>query len=148
MTLAAWVKIASFVPGTKDAAPWSSLMMTDRRGGGEGYVHWQISRNGALTLSVQPLAPEPNFVSPKVLFTKDLNVWHHVAVVYDKPAAQVTFYLDGTAVGSAAIRSQGALTIGHAQIGNWQPDAEPPSSRCFDGSMDELVVFRACLAPR
>ncbi len=151
MTLYAWIKLASFNHGAGGSAkgatgsPWNSLLMTDRRGSGDGYVHWLLSQEGQIELSVQHLDPEPNFSSPIVLFPRDLNVWHQVAVVYDKPSDRIAFYLDGAEVSAQPIGNRGALTVGKAQIGNWLPDNEPENFRHLDGSIDELIVFRAAL---
>ena len=143
LTLAAWVNVADLAPvdpAGRRHAFWSSLLMTDGRGAArDGYVHWQVSSVGRLSLSAsQTRQPQPNYEGGPVGVVTS-GAWHHVAVTYDSVDDRVAFYVDGRRTHAEPTAGQGPLEVGDAQVGNWADD--DGLTRHLAGRVDELVVL-------
>jgi len=141
LTLMAWVR-----PDGLDN-PFNSLLLSDGWNR-TGAVHWQVTRQGQTELSVYRGAKaNPNTGKAQVFDPYDLGCWMHLAVVYDGPARRVTQYRNGVQVATSELPAVVPLTIGPAEIGNWNtrmfPDKAP--IRNFNGRIDELAVFAAAL---
>jgi hypothetical protein len=135
-----------------DALPhaYNSLLMSD--GYPAGALHWQISRDGAVSLGVQgpTLRNGGNYKTTTVFPPERLGQWAHLVVVYDQPAQQVTHYLDGAVLARLPLKFDVPLRLGPAEIGNWSPagfqDSRP--IRQFVGRIDELAIFARPLTDR
>jgi hypothetical protein len=143
LTLMAWVRV--------DALPNvnNSLFMAD--GWPEGAPHWQIGSTGTLILGVKAPAKtrNPHYHAPDILQPERLGQWTHLAVVYDRDSGQVTHYVDGRPVAQEAMPVNIPLSIGNAEIGNWNVGAGRASQpiRYFSGCMDEFMLFDRALDP-
>lgn len=143
LTLAAWINIATL------QVPWAySLLMTNDRGSGTNYVHWQVHAEGYLSLATFPAPGEPNFRSPVVFTPPSLNSWHHVATVFDQPGNRVSFYFDGVEISSVTSGNAKPVMIGEAHIGNWESRHDEGRDRSFHGEIQDLVIFRTALSPQ
>lgn len=141
LTLMAWVR-----PDGLDNA-YNSLLLSDgwKR---SGAVHWQVTRQGEVELSVwRGAKANPNTGKVQVFDPYDLGCWMHLAVVYDGAARRVTHYRNGVQVASSELPAVVPLVIGPAEIGNWNTLTSPDGApiRNFNGRMDELAVFAAAL---
>jgi hypothetical protein len=141
LTLAAWVRV--------DALPnrFNSLFMTDSWDDSE--PHWHVSDDGKLELGVQGPSRKNgvHYYSPVVFTPERLGQWTHLAVTYDRAAGQVTHYLDGKPISQEALQLDVALTIGNAEIGNWNVTTRRHHHpiRYFTGCVDEFLLFSRAL---
>ena len=143
VTLAAWVR--------PDALPNenNSLMMSD--GWEAGELHWQIGTDGKLVLGVRgprtkddPLLPHADHLEARdAIPPGGFGRWVHLAVVYDRPARQVTHYVDGRPVSQESIGFDIPLRVGDAELGNWNIAGYRNSTpvRYFTGGIDEFMLF-------
>ena len=77
------------------------------------------------------------------------GVWNHVAVTVDNVLKNVTFYVNGTSVGSVVSHAVGLNPVfGDLTIGSWRPASDPPFNfSMFEGFIDEVRVYNAVLQP-
>jgi hypothetical protein len=77
------------------------------------------------------------------------GVWNHVAVTVDNVLKNVTFYVNGTSVGSVVSHAVGLNPgFGDLTIGSWRPASDPPFNfSMFEGFIDEVRVYNAVLQP-
>jgi len=158
LTIIAWVRIDGF-----DNA-FNSLLLSDgwfRKGA----LHWQLTNSGIGELAVwpydqlankdsspvniwQPGPISPNYDSSQPLTAYDLGRWIHLAVVYDSEREIVFHLVDGQEIERSKLRAKIPISIGAAQIGNWDPERTSTNKpiRNFNGRMDELVVFGVALS--
>jgi hypothetical protein len=111
-------------------------------------VHWQVTRRAEVELSVWRSAnTNPNTGKFQLFDAYDLGRWVHLAVVYDGQARRVTHYRNGEPIGTSRLEGAVPLSIGPAEIGNWNtltfPDGAP--IRNFNGRIDELAIFSTAL---
>jgi hypothetical protein len=141
LTLMAWVRVDALPNGN------NSLMMAD--GWEPGGCHWQIGDNGMLILGVQqrPKGKGGHYHAPGVFTPRRFGQWVHLAVVYDRDAAQVTHYVDGRPVTREPLLFDLPLRIGDGELGNWNIAAHRNRSpiRYFSGCMDEFLLFGRAL---
>ena len=75
--------------------------------------------------------------------TLEIDVWHHIAVVWDKDNARVRIYQNGELKGSNATWStdttEAPLLIGNDYNAN-------PSDRGFNGAMDDVRIYTGAAA--
>ena len=78
---------------------------------------------------------------------ESLGRWVQLATVYDHEAGTVTHYVDGEAVAAGPFTPAAPLTLGSAEVGNWNPHTAPNNTiRSLNGTMDEVAVFRRALS--
>jgi hypothetical protein len=141
LTYAAWVRV--------DALPnrFNSLLMTNSWDDAE--PHWHISAGGVLELGVQGPQRQggAHYYAPPVISAEQMGRWLHLAVVYDRPAGMVTQYVDGRIIDQQVLQLDVPLSIGDAEIGNWNILNRQHTSpiRHFDGRIDEFLVFARAL---
>ena len=141
MTLAAWVRIDGF------DNLYNSLLLSEGWSR-TGALHWQISNFGSpqLELSVWT-GTDFDFTADLSFKPSDFGRWMHLAAVYDGAGGRVSLYRDGSLLKSEIVKTVVEISIGAAQIGNWNPgdweDLAP--IRNLNGRMDELVVFGVAL---
>jgi hypothetical protein len=142
VTMAAWVRVYG-LPNRNN-----SLMMTD--GWEEGGLHWQIGNDGKLILGVQgrPKGRGAHYHAPDALTPQRYGQWLHLAVVYDRDGGRVTHYLDGQPLVELPLEFDIPLTIGRAELGNWNMAAHrnPTPIRFLTGCMDEFLLFSRALS--
>ncbi|QOV92062.1 LamG-like jellyroll fold domain-containing protein [Humisphaera borealis] len=138
ITFAAWVRVHGL------DRSFNSLFMSDAFG--PGSTHWQILRDGRVRLGIGSGKPQDTD-SPLVFTPERLGQWIHLAVVYDADAKQITHYVDGRAVSRSSIQPR-KLTIGRAELGNWNPAtrADGAAIRHFSGRIDEFSAYARALA--
>ncbi len=151
LTLAAWVWL-DILPDTQD---FMSLLMSD----GEwirtrGKMHWQIySPQGKLAVGItgaDQLEVDLNCRSRSIFNGQSIDRWRFAAIVCDLAGGKIGFYLDGELADEAtpAVPASAAIEIGPATIGRWDHSGmHPGDDRILYGRMEELMVFRAALAP-
>jgi len=108
-------------------------------------------------LNHQPPSTQPKWHSP--LFTMDLGTWYHVAVTVSRstPTRTITFYVNGTTVGTVAdpdiptgkLLGSGPgfpkMDIGHAfPSADWKSWGLP-YQYLFGGHLDEIEIFKRAL---
>ena len=123
----------------------NSLMLTD--GFGKNGIHWQIRRDGSLTLGMRYANGRAHNYHTRPIFNLfRLGQWVHLATVYDSDEARVTHYVNGEPAERQRLRrfAAGMLRIGNATIGNWSGRGAS-DVRNFNGCMDELIVFGVAL---
>ena len=120
-------------------------MLTD--GFDKNGIHWQIRRDGSLTLGMRYANKRAhNYHTPPIFDLFRLGQWVHLATVYDADENQVTHYVNGEPAERQPLKrfAAGMLKIGNATIGNWSR-RRGRDVRNFNGCMDELIVFCAAL---
>ena len=123
----------------------NSLLLTDgfRKNG----IHWQILKDGSLTLGMRYANNHAHNYSTGPIFNFfRLGQWAHLATVYDADEARVSHYVNGQLAQRQPLKqfAAGKLKIGTATIGNWS-GRKKADVRSFNGCMDELIVFGEAL---
>lgn len=141
LTYSAWVRVDGL-----DRAR-NSLLLTD--GFGKGGIHWQIRKDGSLTLGIRYANRHAhNYHTGPIFSLFRLGQWVQLTTVYDSDSAdpRVTHYVNGQPVVRQRLKrfAIGKLKIGNATIGNWS-GREAADVRNFNGCMDELIVFGEAL---
>lgn len=144
LTLAAWVRIDG-LPNKNNA-----LLMAD--GWEPGEVHWQIGSDGTLVLGVQsdPKSTGAHYHAVEAITPDLFGQWICLAVVYDKANRLVTHYVDGHYVAHAGIQFDVDLSLGTAEIGNWNMASHRNRTpvRFFSGAIDEMMLYSSALSDR
>jgi hypothetical protein len=124
----------------------SSLLASDKWQQ-PGSVHWQISYDGRVGLTVWDRQGS-GYVSPPVIGPHDLGRWVHLAFVYDLPNRRVAHFADGECLKTFTLKRMTPIRVDRADVGNWSPAKElpPENIRCLNGRMDELAVFHVALS--
>lgn len=138
MTGMAWIKPA----GPEDSDPTDCVQGTIFSKGGTNW--FQIGHdNESLLLQnnvIGGMVAQMQF--PQGPLTP--GTWHHVAFARDQAEnGNVTFYLDGQPIGSQTLNDPVPNSAEGLSIGNW---GFPPASntKCeFNGSIDEVQIYRA-----
>ena len=123
----------------------NSLLLTD--GFGTNGIHWQIRKDGSLTLGMRYANDRAHNYHTRPIFNLfRLGQWVHLTTVYDTSEARVTHYVNGETVERQRLEpfAGGRLKIGNATIGNWS-GRRAADVRNLNGCMDELIVFGAAL---
>lgn len=142
LTLFVWVRVNGL------DRPLNSLFMSE--GWGQRRVHWQITREGKVRLGVAGAASarHTDYDSP-VLFTPErFGRWLPLAVVFDPEKNEVRHYANGGLAARLPIKDASPLSIGIAELGNWN-DLHSPSGvaiRHLSGTMDEFALWDRALS--
>ncbi|TRX04688.1 T9SS type A sorting domain-containing protein [Flavobacterium gawalongense] len=73
-------------------------------------------------------------------FDFEINNWYHVAAVYSKSSASITFYVNGNLINTVAVSNPVTIPAGMAiEMGGWA------NSRFFDGQIDEVRIWNRAL---
>lgn len=145
VTLATWVQLHGL------NVRQSSLCMS--QGIEQGHMHWQILHDGSLCLGVgsgrKPQVLSDDYISPVVFTPERFGQWVHLAVVYDVPGGEVTFYLNGETLSRHPLLKPTRLVPAMMELGNWtpSPDKRQQPVRNFAGCMDEFSLYTAALRP-
>ena len=119
---------------------------------GVGATHWQIAREGTITLGIQGAGEKGgiNYITPPILGPDQMGQWVHLAVVVNASEKTVTHYVDGRAVFTKPIIHTVKVHIGTAQLGNWGHTAQWKTApvRNFSGRMDEFMIYGAPLSEK
>jgi hypothetical protein len=143
LTLAAWVRVDG-LPNKNN-----SLFMSD--GWEPGEIHWQIGETDTLILGVQtnPISKGAHYHAPQAIVPERFGEWLHLAVVYDGEGNEpyVAHYLNGVLVSWDNVKFDNELSIGDAQLGNWDVATYRNNTpiRFLSGCMDEFVLFGRAL---
>ncbi|MBA4192413.1 MAG: iron dicitrate transport regulator FecR [Planctomycetaceae bacterium] len=136
MTLLVWLRVDGLEQW------YNSLLLAD--GYPRGKVHWQLTGEGALKLSV---SGGGSYITRPVIKPSHLGTWVQLASVYDHDRRLVTHYFDGEAVATGRISADPPLSFGSAEIGNWNPLRPSDTAiRSLNGTIDEFAVFRRALS--
>ena len=131
MTIAAWIKVKDVNTGQSIISKLSS----------DNFKQYALGiSGGALTFAYEVdgnnYSIKGGVVSP--------DTWHHVAVTIDK-ALKITLYLDGSAVKSETAPAETAKSVDPVVIGRFSGSTYVYNSQYFNGIMDEIMIFKACL---
>ena len=155
VTLCAWVRIDNF------DHQLSALLMCD--GAQPGGLRWQVAEDGRLGLTV--VVDDRSAIvhrSEPTLSRGDLGRWQHLAVACDPANRRFVHYRNGQRLENARPWAFGsvkggdkfpniALTIGSAELGNWNDSGLGTSAehrlavRNLNGRVDEFIVLAAAL---
>jgi hypothetical protein len=142
LTLAAWVRIDG-LPNRNNA-----LLMAD--GWEPGGVHWQIGADGTLQLGVQsePKGKGAHYHAVAAITPDRFGQWMHLAVAYDGANHQVSHYVDGERVACPPVAFDVELSIGSAEVGNWNMAAHRNRTpvRFLTGAIDEMMLYSTALS--
>ena len=131
-SIAAWVRF----DGLDNR--YNALVHTD--GWSEGSVHAHITHDGRIALA---LRNRERVMSSTRIGRAHLGRWIHLAWVWEGPGGHASFYRDGRLDGSTPIASRGEVSLGSAQIGNWDRE-----HRNLNGQIDEILILGRPLAAR
>ena len=140
ITLAAWIRVDGL------DRTHSSLLLTD--GYDPGEIHWQLKREGALTVGVHHGDRKHNYVVKGFMDLSRIGQWMHLTTVIDQDNRTLTHYVDGELFAIQDLRGSGTYSLGDASIGNWDPHEHAANSiRSLNGAIAELMVFGEAIAP-
>lgn len=144
-TVAAWVKISSPIKREVDIV---------RRGiiGQKYNNYWYyITKEGKLAVDIfYPVYPEKGPAKPAIESTESVptDSWHHIAYVSDSEGLNVTFYLDGSPLGSSkkyfytSPNTNDLLML----IGQYFIPSEKTSTISSSFIIDELAIWKRALS--
>lgn len=147
VTLMAWVRV--------DSLPQDHNSLLSMSPETVGEIHWKIDKSGRLLLG---LRAEPQFSfdawerleSPQIVTEQDFGRWIHLATVIDGEQGVMKHFVNGAEVASAPMTRRPAVTLGMANLGNF--DAAVPERqdtgpvRSFNGRIDEFALFTRALS--
>ena len=145
------VSMATWVSVNQVNLELNGLLLTD--GWDIGEVHWQITSEGCLKISISDhYGKNPkgipgfigyNYISPPIFSDERLGRWVFLASVIDGQSNEVRHYLDGELISShPLIKEYEALRFGPSEIGNWSPlNQKHFLTRGLNGKLDELILF-------
>jgi hypothetical protein len=158
LTYMAWLRIDSLVNLS------NALAITETMALGE--VHWQVYRDGRVTLSSRSGSGGGSVdqswdrgISPPVFTAERLGKWTHLTSVYDSAARTINHYVNGEFISSTPIKRQVKLKLGAVEIGNWGVRVEQPKwasmkgyspvylGRYWNGSIDEFALLSRAMTP-
>ena len=129
-TLEAWVKVLGFPSGR---------MCFFYTGGPGGAVSFSVNSDRTVFVTTLAIADVASAAA-----IPDDEAWHHIAVVYEAPLEQLSFYVDG--VLGDALPYSGGLTFTRTQT-LFSIGAEWNGNLQFLGSLDRLKVHSGALTP-
>jgi hypothetical protein len=144
LTMAMWVRIDSL------SHKYTSLLMSDNWNR-PGEFAWQFFNEqrpliGAFSTSHHSFylqAPTPIQAGEE---------WVHLAGTLDAKTATITLYRNGVMEVTQKVDGAIPMSIGSAQIGNWNPQHAPvppeEANRTLDGRIDEFAIFNRVLSPQ
>jgi hypothetical protein len=109
-------------------------------GWSEGVIHHQLYSNNVIGFSVHSNIGGNDSKSQFVFDDSQLDVWHHLATVYNSTEGWLRFYVDG----QLDVENQwggNPVVLGPARIGSWDG-----GGREWQGTFDEFVIFNTALA--
>lgn len=117
---------------------------------GEGAVQWQLGRGGLLQILIgrEEKRPALNFSSGPIVSPGLYGTWIQLAVVLDGENGIIAHYLDGEPVGRHTLESPLRFRLSDMEIGNWTQKERVPTLRCFDGAIDEIILFNRSLSEK
>ncbi|MCC3159610.1 T9SS type A sorting domain-containing protein [Hymenobacter sp. 15J16-1T3B] len=129
LSLECWVKVNAF----KTGAPYISSLMGTEDGGSAAML--RLGDAGLAANRVQFVLNGTNLASATALAA---NTWYHIAGVYDGATMKIYLngVLDASGAAPASITSNAAFVLGRNYA----------NSRCLDGSLDELRVWKRALS--
>lgn len=111
---------------------------------GQGAIHWQISQRGEiqLLLGADDLAGLQRISTGPVLDQATAKTWGCLAVTFDAETQHVTIYKDGRILTSQPCQLTTPFDdFSHAELGNWQAKERTPTSKNFNGRIDEFCMI-------
>ena len=132
------VTIAEWARCTGKVGAWRSIFCND--GWDAGFVHHQLYAENIIGFS---LHSNPGGNDSKSAFTFDdsqLDVWHHIATVYNGNEGWIRFYVDGELDIENAWGGNPAV-LGPGRIGSWGG-----GGREWQGDFDEFVIYDTALS--
>ncbi len=139
LTLLAWLRVDAL---PRDIGALVMSLGAAEEGGRD--IHWELGRQGALTLSRhRPKHLRPagtawdQFHAPGVLRPEHVSEWLLLATTADAVGGEVVHYLNGRAVARLPL-SPGDFALCSTRIGNTAAFA----AYAFTGAVDELVISR------
>lgn len=117
---------------------------------GEGAVQWQLGRRGISQVLIgrgEKLSAQ-NFSSGSVISMGLYGTWIQLAVVLDGRSGSITHYLDGNMIGQNTMEVPTRFRLSDMEIGNWTAKERVPTLRCFDGAIDEIILFNRSLSQK
>jgi len=99
-----------------------------------GDVHFQFDGN-ALQFA---LCGQPDKYST---FAFNTNTWYHIAAVYDKSAATIKFYVNGTLINTESYGSPPSISANTFKIGSWNGN-----DRFFLGNISMIRMYSSSLS--
>jgi hypothetical protein len=135
ITIAVWIRPESFSTG-------DARIVSKATGTAEQQHYWMLSTidNGEVTLRFRLRTGGTTTTLIADDGVLEENVWSHAAAVYD--GAEMTLYLNGTAVGSTG--KSGSVDINEEVAVN--VGRNPDGSKYFDGMIDEVRVYSRALS--
>ena len=130
LTIAAWINPQSMGQGDQGR-------ILDKAGA-DGTVGWVFRLNSSNRLGFQQHGKTPGVNTVSNVISTD--TWQHVAAVVSG-GRNVTFYVNGTNVGSGTLNGAIAANAKPLSIG-----IRGDGQRAFDGSMDEVRVYNRALS--
>jgi hypothetical protein len=138
MTLAAWVKP-------------SSINTTHTLMHKEGCFTWAINGQGNQTMMLENVSSQSSVDISTSQVT--IDEWNHIAVTVDQFNSEVTFfrtYYDGTAANYTSNIHSSVIDIpmnsSNLFIGCKSNAANNAATECFDGSLDDVLIYDAVLS--
>jgi hypothetical protein len=140
MTLAAWVKP-------------SQINQTHTLVHKEGCFTWAIDNLGKQTMMLENVSTQPS-VNIDSTSQVTINEWNHIAVTVDQFNSKVTFFrteypTGGTANYTSNIHSSVIdipMNSSNLFIGCKSNAADIAATECFDGSLDDVLIYDAVLS--
>jgi hypothetical protein len=140
LTFAAWVNADGF------DQRFSGLLMSNGYSK-EEEVHWEFDMQGT-RLELGHLWDNGKRSPSSALPANLAGNWVHLAATYNHAAGQVSFYLNGSEIGSENVPWDKACSLGAARIGSWNSlnsAGRLDPDRGFRGRFDELAIFSRAL---
>lgn len=145
LTLMAWVRV--------DSLPENHNSLLSMSPGQIGEIHWKLDKSGSLLLGIRAtrnptIRGWERLVSPPVVTPKDFGRWMKFMTVIDGEKGIMTHYVNDREVASAPMVHQFMITLGMANLGNFDSghpqDSGNTMVRSFNGRFDEFsMVTRA-----
>lgn len=131
------VTIAEWVNMTGRVGQWRVIFTTD--GWSAGWVHHQFYSNNVIGFSIHSNPGGNDMKSDYTLDDSQLNVWHHLATVYNGNEGWIRFYVDGQLDVERAWGTNPAV-LGEGRIGSWDG-----GGREWQGIFDEFIILNVAI---
>jgi len=130
LSIGLWVNLDS-LPHT-----WNSLFHNN--GWESGDIHFMIRGDGRVEFAMWGM---PDRLSNFAFSSSTFGEWYHIAVVYDRWAKTVDFYINGQHDVRRTYSSTRSAVLGPLRIGGWNWEV-----RNFHGWIDELQLYDRALS--